>query len=103
MMRLYCQTCCREVAPAHRAREPCWLHRVILTPVALLDGEPSKANQNYRKNQKGGTTMPKAKVSSKGKAPMKGPVKGAKVPVTETAAARKARLMAKEKAKRIRK
>jgi hypothetical protein len=48
--------------------------------------------------------MPKAKVTNKGKAPVKGPVKGAKAPVAESTAARKARLLAEEKAKaRIRK
>jgi hypothetical protein len=47
--------------------------------------------------------IPKAKVSSKGKAPVKAPVKGEKASVAETAAERKARLMTAEKAKRGRK
>ena len=47
--------------------------------------------------------MPKAKVSSKGKAPVKAPVKGEKASVAETAAERKARLITAEKAKRGRK
>ena len=44
--------------------------------------------------------MPKAKVSSKGKAPVKAPVKGAKAPVAESAAERKARLAEAGKARR---
>jgi hypothetical protein len=53
--------------------------------------------------------MPKTKISnkvpktsSKGKTPVKSPVRGAKAPPPETAAERKARLLAEEKAKKRR-
>jgi hypothetical protein len=62
-----------------------------------VGGEDSKPK--FLAKDKREDDMPKAKVTNKGKAPVKGPVKGAKAPVAESVAARKARLMAEEKAK----
>jgi hypothetical protein len=98
-IRLYCQTCCKEVGAAHRAPEPQWLHRTIL----WLDQEKERF-----KFQKEEPQMPKAKTTSKGKvpmkkAPMKSPARGAKAPVGESAAERRLRLAEEEKSKRARK
>jgi hypothetical protein len=38
-MRMYCETCCREVIAAHRTPEALWLHRVTLALPSLLEGE----------------------------------------------------------------
>jgi hypothetical protein len=92
-VRLFCETCSREVGSTHRVPEPQWLHKVT-----LLREHSANPILNYYQPQKGVQKMPNKKVvtsKTKGKVI---PGKAKAAAVKETPAERKKRELAEERA-----
>jgi len=95
---LFCETCGKQVSAVHRVPEWAWLHRVIIALPKQRE-EPSSPNGKFSADGKGDMTMPNAKAMPKKVVKGKPPVaRGKAPPVKETAAERRKRELAEERA-----